>query len=247
MIWYDAHCHLANLALSYDINALLQQAEENGVCGWLSCALSKEEVRWHQLNRHDRLLFSAGIHPLYSEGSILTLDDLEALIQNKQLFALGEIGLDKRNQNLPLQTSRLKDQLALARQYNIPCVFHVVGHYAEFKKILSDLPVTGIWHGFYTSKDILKQFLGFDLTFSIGSVLVQSLKFEIINQIISYGNFLIETDAPYNNKRPEKNLMESLNPLLELKNYTQVVSRLNGIRIEALNRLLSINARQYFK
>lgn len=245
MNWYDAHCHLAKVAELYDFETTLKAAEARDIKGWLSSALSKEEVRWHQLNRSDKIRFSAGIHPVYNEGTPLTLDDLETLAKDKQLYAIGEIGLDKRNRRLDEQVKLFRDQLSLARAYDLPCVFHIVGHYDVFIKILTDMPVRGIWHGFYASREIVKQFSDFDLTFSIGKVLIDSLKHDIINAVISYGNFLIETDAPYNLKKPDKSSPDTINPLIELINYSRVVSRMNGVKLEALQSVLDKNIRQY--
>lgn len=246
MNWYDGHCHLAEAAKLYDFKETLSAAEKRDIQGWLSCALSREEVRWHQLNRNDKIKFSAGIHPVYDEGSPLTLDELEHLVKEKQIFAIGEIGLDKRNRKLDEQIRLLRDQLSLARAYDLPCVFHIVGHYDVFYKVLTDMPVRGIWHGFYASKEVVKQFSAFDLTFSMGKVLIDSLKHDIINAIISYGNFLLETDAPFNLRKPEKGSPDQLNPLIELVNYARIVSRMNGVKLESLQMVLANNTKQYF-
>lgn len=246
MNWYDGHCHLTEVAKLYDFQEVLSTAAKRDIQGWLSCALSKEEVRWHQLNRNDKIKFSSGIHPVYDEGTKLSLDDLEQLAKDKQLYAIGEIGLDKRNRRLDEQVKLLRDQISLARAYDLPCVFHIVGHYDVFFKILKDLPVRGIWHGFYASKEVVKQFSAFDLTFSMGKVLIDSLKHDIINDIITYGNFLIETDAPFNLRKPEKGSSDQLNPLIELVNYARIVSRMNGVKLESLQMVLANNAKQYF-
>jgi len=238
---------MSEVAKLYDFADTIKTAQEKGITGWLSCALSREEVRWHQLNRSDNILFSAGIHPVYDEGTPLSLEELEILAREKQIFAIGEIGLDKRNRLLDKQIKSVKDQISLARNYDLPCVFHMVGHYDVFYKILSDLPVRGIWHGFNASKEVVKQFSKFELTFSMGHTLINSLKHDIINEIIKYGNYLLETDAPYNLKKPDKISPYLFSPLIEIVNYARVVSRLNGVKLESLQQDLAHNAKQYFK
>ncbi len=246
MVWYDAHCHLPELAKSHDVADALRTASEKGIAGWLSCALNQEEVRWHKLNRIPGIRYSAGIHPLYDAGTPLEIADLENLISNKEIFAIGEIGLDKRNRQLDKQTALLKEQLALARSHGLPCVFHVVGHYDLFFKLLSDQPVRGIWHGFNASREIVKQFSGLGLTFSLGRMLIESLKHHLINEVISYGNYLLETDAPYNFQKQDRTGKAMPNPLLELLGYARTVSRLNGVKLESLQHDLQANAGQYF-
>lgn len=246
MNWYDAHCHLSEVAKNYDFSAILKYAEDKSFQGWLSNALNREEVQWHQLNLNSKIKFSAGIHPLYDAGTPLTLEDLEGLAQKKQIFAIGEIGLDKRNRNIKEQTILLRDQISLARAYDLPVVLHAVGHYDVLYKVLADMPVRAIWHGFNASKDIVKQFSSLGITFSMGNNLISTLKHDIINAIIEYGNYLLETDAPYNLGKPDITDTEPLNPLTKLISYAHIVSRLNGVKIESLNRDLLINAKQYF-
>jgi TatD DNase family protein len=244
---YDSHCHLAEVAKLYDINENLEAARKRGISGWLSCAQSKEEVRWHQLNKFDDVKYAAGIHPVYAQGTPLSINELEDIIKTGQLTAIGEIGLDKRNIQLDKQVKIFQEQLELARQYSLPVVYHVVGHLDIFFKILSENPVPGIWHGFSNPKEVVKQFSKFDLTYSIGHVPIAALKNDTINEIIKTGNYLLETDAPYNLKKPDKTADFNFNPLIELVNYAKIVARLNGVKTEALYKDMLHTSKRYFK
>ncbi len=243
--WHDAHCHFYNVAQGYNLNTMIAESAKKGISGWFSNALNKEELQWHLEHPIKGMQFSAGIHPVYDAGIPLTLDELDKLCRDKKIFAVGEIGLDKNNRNTDEQLTLLKDQLSLARAYNLPAVFHVVGHYDLFFKALTDLPVKGIWHGFYAQPEIVQQFSKFDLTFSMGSLLINSLKHEIVNAIVTYGNYLIETDAPYNLSKQSKETESTQNPLIKLLVLNNMVSRMNGVKIESLNRDLLKNIRQY--
>ena len=245
--WYDAHCHFSNIAEQYNLDELLTEARKKGISGWLSNALSKEEVHWHIQNPVEGMKFSAGIHPVYDAGTPLSINDVETLCREQKIFAIGEIGLDKNKRNRDEQVKNLMNQLELARTYDLPCIFHVVGHYDIFYKILKEIPVRGIWHGFYAPVDIVKQFSEFDLTFSMGNVLIHSLKHEIVNAIISYGNYLIETDAPYNLGKKELQEVTDQNPLIKLLVLNNMVCRMNGVKIESLNHDLLRNIRQYIR
>ncbi|HOV15981.1 MAG TPA: TatD family hydrolase [Candidatus Cloacimonadota bacterium] len=242
----DAHCHLSRLSELIDLDTVMEEASKRDIKGWLSCALSREEVHWHKINHSPLIKFSAGIHPLTQEGTTLTLDDLNRLAEEKRIFAIGEIGLDKRNSKLEQQIILLKDQLAIARSFNLPCVFHVVGHLDVFYKILSDQPVIGIWHGFTSSSEIVTQFSKFGLTYSLGKVMIDSLKHETVRAVINYGNYLIETDAPYNLKQSENSKEKVKNPLLDLCYYAMSVSRMSGLQPNALQYDIINNVKQYF-
>jgi len=246
MKWYDAHCHLSVIDIHTSVEELINSAEKKEIHGWLSCALNKEELYWHQLHRHDKIKFCAGIHPLYDEGTPLTIDLLEKLAKEKQIFAIGEIGLDKRNRDIKTQLKIFQDQMSLAKSIDLPVVFHIVGYYEEFYNVLQDIPVRGIWHGFSASKEIVAKFSKFDITFSLGNTLIKSLKHNIINEVVKYGNYLIETDAPFNIGKIDKTTIEAINPLTELIDYGYVVSRLSGVHIKSLVLDMEKNIKQYF-
>lgn len=245
--WYDAHCHLYQVAQQTDFAATVAEAQVKGIRTWLSNALNREEVLWHETNPLPGMQYSAGILPSYPEGTALTLDDLETLCKEKKIYAIGEIGLEKNFRNLDYQLKLLQSQLSLARMYDLPVVFHVTGHYDLFFKILSDLPVRGIWHGFYAAKELVRQFGAFDLTFSIGSVLTTSLRHDIVNAIIQRGNYLLETDAPYGKVKANKGDPEKQNPLIKLLVLANMISRMNGVKVESLNHDISKNIKQYLK
>jgi TatD DNase family protein len=243
--WFDAHCHLSNVAQEYPLEKMLTECRAKGISTWFSNALSREEIRWHTQASIPGMRFSAGIHPTYHAGTPLSLDDLEALCKDKKIFAIGEIGLDNTHRDIVRQLPLLRDQLSLARMYDLPVIFHILGHYDQFYKLLSDLPVRGIWHGYYANKAVVAQFSKFDLTFSMGSVLINSLKHDIINAIIDRGDYLIETDAPYNLAKQDKSSDQKHNPLIKLLVLNNMVCRMNGVKIEALNQALQRNIRPY--
>ena len=46
----DGHCHLANLDVLMPVKPLMAEAEKQGIGFWLSSALTKAEIAWHQKN-----------------------------------------------------------------------------------------------------------------------------------------------------------------------------------------------------
>lgn len=88
----DGHCHLASLNQIMPVESLLKEANEAGITHFLFCFLSKEEIAFHRQYSLPGVLFSAGIHPHYSECD-LELKDIEELCAEKCIWAVGEIGL----------------------------------------------------------------------------------------------------------------------------------------------------------
>jgi len=114
----------------------------------------------------------------------------------EKLQLLGEIGFDKRNDNWEWQKKILLKQLELAREFDLPVIFHVVKSYYELYKLLKDnFPkVRGYLHGFNSSMDVFEAFNSFDLGYSLNARLPED---KVVQAIIRRGYWEIETDAPY--------------------------------------------------
>lgn len=105
---------------------------------------------------------SVGIHPYQSSNSTYQqqLVLLEAILQQPNTIAVGEVGLD-RHINIPIatQTKVLRTQLALAKQYKKPIIFHAVRTIPDILSICKqesvNLPL--IFHGFTGKPEAVEQ------------------------------------------------------------------------------------------
>jgi len=186
----DAHCHLANTKLA-DFN-LKKHLEIKGI---ISCAMTPKDALWHKKQINDKMNWVAGIHPLYKLEDSFSFDELEQLIKEKAIIGIGEIGLDSRGDDMQYQRDILLPQLALARDYDLPVVFHVVKEYYTLLKLLkNNFPKTrGFFHSFHSSKQIVQEYNKLPIAFSLNC---RSTKVEVINEITQTGKLLLETDAP---------------------------------------------------
>jgi TatD DNase family protein len=193
---FDNHCHLEELDRKGDLESELNAARLMGITGWLSSALCKSEMLWHKEHSIAGMIWCAGIHPYYKKSSLDDFDLLTELAASGSLHAIGEIGLDKRNPDSSRQKNILLSQLELARQYDLPVIFHVVGEYYQLAKILKDnFPdVQGCLHGFNSSLEVFDIFCNYDLCFSLNARMPEP---KVIKAIIKRGLWKIETDAPY--------------------------------------------------
>lgn len=192
----DNHCHLEEIARVGNLSKELESARSEGISEWLSCALSRGEIDWHKSNKINGMEWCAGIHPHYDGSRGLSLGDIEDLAEAKEIVAIGEIGLDRRNPEMEWQSRILLAQLALARDYDLPVIFHVVRSYYELHKLLKDnFPrVRGYLHGFSGSREVFETFARYDLGFSLNARLPGA---EVVKSIVKRGRWQIETDAPY--------------------------------------------------
>ena len=148
--------------------------------------------------------FSFGIHPqlpTFSEA-----ENLIALLEKKQIHAIGECGFDlfteEYRQTLSQQYRVWELQLNLARQFNVPLVIHCrKGLHLIFKytPILKQVPAV-IFHGWSGSVQEAAAFLkkGVNAYFSLGKAILRGQKSVCAAAAsIDIHRILTETDAPY--------------------------------------------------
>ncbi|OZI08930.1 hydrolase TatD [Siphonobacter sp. BAB-5385] len=121
---------------------------------------------------------SLGIHPWYIQEAAIDsqLALIEQALQQKQLTAVGECGLDRLTEApLSLQQAVFERQLLLAHQYQMPVIIHCVRAFPELialvKRLKLKIPL--IVHGFNANEQIAQQLLQHDFYFSLGHALLK--------------------------------------------------------------------------
>ncbi len=229
----DAHCHLADYRIAANLEQEISEAQKAGVNLFISSALCQEEFEWHQNQNIAQMKWSAGIHPYYEKSSENDFNTLIRLCDDKQIIAIGEIGLDSRNDDQIWQEQILLKQLDLAQNYDLPVVFHTVRKYYELYKLLKKnfLKIRGYLHGFNASMEIAELFSKFDLAFSLGCKQPQK---EVVELIIDRGFFLFETDAPYQKPVDDKNDFNHLKNLMWVVDNVSQVTELDKQELQAI-------------
>ena len=82
--------------------------------------------------------YSIGLHPWYlnQENKLTDLEILESLVKNKNVLAIGEIGLDricKTDFNFQMEMFEL--QISIAEKFNKPIITHCVKAFSELMSI----------------------------------------------------------------------------------------------------------------
>jgi len=190
MIIVNAHCHLYNHP---NIENLFIDTSNI----YISTALTGDELNHHLAITNDNFLIATGQHPLYPCGSI-TPEKVVSLCESKQLFAVGEIGFDKRNKDKQWQNRVFLSFADIANQYQKPVIIHCVGRYYElYSSIKKQFPhLKIILHGFNGSIEILHLFLQLNTIFSIHkNILKVKNRKNILKAIFQTHRFLFETDT----------------------------------------------------
>jgi TatD DNase family protein len=239
MTLIDAHCHLANLAELMPLEPLLKEASQRGIGYYLSSVLRKSEAEWHDENPNPRIIYSAGIHPNFDECD-LDLDFLTALCEQKKLWAIGEIGLDRNNADIAWQKDVLIKQLELAQHYNLPVVLHIVGMQNEAYSILKNYPLRYLVHGYAGSVEGFHELARLKSLYTISSRILKPDKGKLLQAMLESGNYLFETDITQYYVKPGES-----NPLLRLLDVLSACSELGGISRNELIETQYRNANSY--
>ncbi len=261
MAWIDTHAHLDAPELAHDVDAVREQARAQGV---VHCVLpAVERSNWDSVrllaHRHGDS-YALGIHPLYTGRA--QDEDLELLAHTVQqhradprLVAVGEIGLDYFVPGLDAERQQrfYRQQLALARRFDLPVILHVRRSADQLLKALRQVKVRGgIAHAFNGSLQQAQAFvaLGFKLGFGGAVTYDRALQLRRLAADLPLGSLVMETDSPdipphwlYTTAAERaEGQPQGRNTPAELPRIAQVVADLRGMAVADLAQVTTANA-----
>lgn len=162
----DSHVHLHRDDFADDRDEVMARAVAAGVTGFLNVGydLPSSRAAVALAAARPTVLATVGIHPHDAaeladcEGrprpdAPRILDELRALAARPEVVAIGEIGLDffRDLSPRPAQRTALRLQLDLARELDLPVVFHIRDAYPETLALVDELglpPRRAVLHSF---------------------------------------------------------------------------------------------------
>lgn len=268
-LWTDTHCHLDAEEFSADRRAVRDDAAiKNVVMCVIPAVQASNFDTVRQMAHHFGDSYALGIHPLYTPAA--TLGDLDTLAAqlaahraDPRLVAVGEIGLDYFVPGLDPQKQLhfYREQLRLARQFDLPVILHVRRSADQLLKGLRDFapskgqqqpPWRGIAHAFNGSEVQAQQFVRLGLALGFGG----AVTFERANQLrrlathLPLSALVMETDSPdipphwrYRTAADRATgIPQGRNSPSELPRIAGVVAGLRGISVETLADATTANA-----
>ncbi len=204
MQYFDAHIHLLDLC------NLNQENFNHGNTSFLASCHSKEDIDFADklISQGWQIVKSFGIHPWNLDYGQIPY--LENLIQQRQINAIGEFGLDYyKPQKEPTEKQKyfFELQLELAAYNNLPAIFHLRKSLQDFfgyTKELRKLPAI-ILHSYSGTAEEANYLLKSNINafFSFGTPIInENKKGQNALEKIPTEHILLETDAPY---QPVKN------------------------------------------
>jgi len=257
-MYIDTHAHLNFKAFDKDLKEIITLAEKVGVKKIIipGAKIDSGKKAIEIANIFPNCYATIGIHPHHIHSIKLNeiKKELIALIGDKGVIGLGEIGLDYHHykgypsvskEDKKLQKEVFINQLEIALAKNLPVIIHCREAFDDLIEIISTLEIAGVFHCFTGEKLHLKKILefgfyvGFDgnITYPENDFLRDLVKFTPIERI------LLETDSPYLAPLPFRDKRNNPSNLVII---AKMIAKLKSLTIEEIEKNTYHNAIKLF-
>ncbi len=259
-MWLDSHCHVTADEFADDRRAVLDRAAAEGVEPLIGIGSGygvDRNVRAVELAEQDpRVFATVGVHPHEAnELDDAGRADLLGWLDHPRVVGLGECGLDYHYMNSPLDVQRkvFAEQVALARELDLPVSIHVRGDdpsaYDELLEIwLAEGrgELEGVLHCYTGTLEFARRGLDAGLRVSFSGILSfkKSGALREAARALPLDQLLIETDAPF--LAPEGHRGKRNEPAW-VPVVGAVLAALHGVDPEQVAAVTARNARALFR
>ncbi|MCS6914957.1 MAG: TatD family hydrolase [Myxococcales bacterium] len=222
---FDSHCHLHDGRMDQVREAALARARAAGVQGMLLAGV--EATGWAVAaalvaRDPDHIAASYGVHPqmvpsLAPDAIAQQLELLSACCAGRgplpRPAAIGELGLDAgcdlMRASLPAQERVFREQLALARQHDLPVVLHVLRAHSRVLALLraDGVPACGgVVHSYSGGPHLVADYLALGLCLSFAGPVTYpgARRVQQAARAVPQERLLVETDAPDQTPAPHR-------------------------------------------
>lgn len=198
---------------------------------------------------------TVGVHPS-DVGAGIDWDEIKKLLRNPNVVAIGEVGLDLyHSQNLEEQLEALKKFVDLAREKDLPVVFHVRDPSASLRVNAHDETIKfleqadwhqGVIHTFSGTAEQAREYLDMGLYLSFSGVVTFKNAGEILEvaRTMPLEKMFIETDCPFLAPEPFRG---KRNEPAYVKYVAQKIADVRGISFDEAAQATEENTRQLFR
>jgi TatD DNase family protein len=255
-MFIDSHAHIDSIDFQADRAAVLERARLAQVDRILAVASeSSPDTAQAIVDLADDYSFldvAIGIHPHEaSSAGEGHLDWMRQKVNRPKVIAWGEIGLDFHHDHSPreVQTSIFVQQLAMAKEADLPVIIHTREAEAETLKILRQHDCGGrggILHCFTGSLMMAEECIemGFMVSFSGILTFPKAQGIRNVARGIPLERLLIETDSPYLAPVPYRGKRNEPAYVVET---ARALAELRGLGINQIAELTTENYRRFFR
>lgn len=211
-MWIDTHCHLDAAEFGAEALDVAKRAGEAGVSMIVIPAVDRSDfgIVAELASAAPNACYALGIHPIFvpnaqDEDLMVLRAAVDAAMGDPKFVGIGEIGLDFFVPMLCTPDMRdkqerfLREQLRIARDFDLPVLMHVRRSQDQVLKNLRRIrPSSGIAHAFNGSFQQAQNFieLGFHLGFGGAMTFTRALQIRRLAAELPLDAIVLETDAP---------------------------------------------------
>jgi TatD DNase family protein len=207
MQWIETHAHLYGPEFDADRTEMVERAVAAGVYQLLLPNIDSSTISGMlalEAQFPDICYPMMGVHPCYvNENVEQELKIVREWLEKRPFKAIGEIGLDFYHDltHTEQQYKAFREQLELARQYQLPVSIHAresTQECIEVVKSLQDGRLTGVFHCFSGTLEQAKEVIDLGFYLGIGGVVTfKKAGLDKLLEDIDLQHIILETDAPY--------------------------------------------------
>ncbi|MCX2583172.1 TatD family hydrolase [Pedobacter sp. MR22-3] len=192
----------------------------------------------------------AGLHPCdVKEDYLAVLDEIYKSISGRQIYAIGEIGIDLfwDKTTLSSQQDAFRKQIAWAKDLGLPIVIHCREAFDEVFEVLEserDEKLRGIFHCFTGNVEQAKQAIDLNFYLGIGGVVTyKKAGLDGVLSEIAMENLVLETDSPYLAPVPFRGKPNESSYLIYI---AEKLAEINGVSVEEIANITTENSKKIF-
>jgi TatD DNase family protein len=207
----DTHAHVHYDRFDDDRAEVLQRAQEAGVERIINIGydLPSSRASVALAQEHADVWATVGIQPHYAQETTADhLAQIECMLAEPRVVALGEIGLDYHHNRAPAdaQHDLFCQQLAIARRHGMPVVIHTREAQADTLAVLRDAAqgMQIIMHAFSGDWAYAEECLDLQAYLSLAGpvTFLKATELHDVAQRVPLDRLLIETDSPFLSPHP---------------------------------------------
>ena len=250
---FDTHAHYDDQQFDIDREILLRSMEEQGVGTIVNASATVES--WQKVlkltEQYPFLYGMIGVHP----DEVGALDEarfqeMERLLQEEKMVAVGEIGLDYYwdNESHDIQKKWFIRQLELARKLGLPVNIHSREAAADTMQILKEYGqgMKAIIHCYSYSEEMAEEYVKMGYLLGIGGVVTfkNARKLKEVVQAVPISHLVLETDCPYLAPEPNRG---KRNSSIYLQNVAKAIAELKDMTTEEVIQVTEANAKAFYQ
>ncbi len=261
MQFIDTHAHIQEPEFKDDFGDVLQRAGEAGVVSVVVPGVDLETsfAAADLAREYVGLYATAGFHP--HEASDLNahaIEQIEALLVQNDVVAVGEIGLDYYRLHSPRETQVkvFEQMLALAERYTLPVSVHCRDAWEDMASMLQPWAQRvsaryageplGVMHYFSSNVDDARRYIDLGFLISIHASVTHP-KSEALREVaaaLPLETLVVETDSPYGAPQAYRGKRNEPSYVVEA---AKAIAGLHSVSLEAVASHTTANARRLFR